>query len=351
MKSLRIGLGAAALAALLIAGLAAVPSAATATEQGLRGAARGTGVRIGTAVDTATLGTDATYRQLVGSEFNVVTPENSMKWESVERTQGTYDWAAADELVTFARAHDQLVRGHTLVWHSQNPSWLAEANFTPEQLRALLKKHIFDEVGHFRGRIWAWDVANEVFNEDGSLRDTIWLRALGPDYIADAFRWAHQADPGAILFINDYNVEGTNAKSDAYYALIEKLRRQGVPIQGFGIQGHLALQYDLPDTVLSNVRRFDALGVKTAFTEVDVRMILPADTAKVAAQSEGYGLLLRACLLVRNCISYTTWGVSDQYSWIPGVFDGQGSALLWDDNYQAKPAYSALRDTLLLGRH
>jgi endo-1,4-beta-xylanase len=348
MKSLRIGLGAAALAAILAGGLAAVPSAATATEEGLRGAARGTGVRIGTAVDTTALAGDAPYRTAVGREFNTVTPENVMKWAVVEPTQGHYDWSQADQLVAFARAHGQLVRGHTLVWYNQNPSWLTEDAFTPAQLRALLRKHIFDEVGHFRGKIWAWDVANEVFNDDGTLRDTIWLRALGPGYIADAFRWAHQADPGAILFINDYNVEGVNAKSDAYYALVQQLQAQGVPIQGFGVQGHLGLQYGLPGDVTDNLRRFDALGLKTAFTEVDVRMVLPADPIKVAAQSEGFATLLRACLLVRHCISYTVWGFTDKYSWVPGVFPGQGSATPFDENFQPKPAYGTIRDTLIL---
>ena len=348
MKTLRIGLGAAALAALLVGGIAAVPSAATATEEGLRGAARGTGVRIGTAVDTTALAGDAPYRTAVGREFNAVTPENVMKWQVVEPTQGHYDWSQADQLVAFARAHGQLVRGHTLVWHSQNPSWLTEDAFTPAQLRDILRKHIFDEMGHFRGKIWAWDVANEVFNDDGTLRDTIWLRALGPDYIADAFRWAHQADPHAKLFLNDYNNEGVNAKSDAYYALIKQLRAQGVPVQGFGIQGHLALQYGLPGDVAANVRRFDALGVKTAFTEVDVRMVLPADPIKVAAQAEGFATMLRACLLVKHCISYTLWGFTDKYSWVPGFFDGQGSATPMNEQLQPKPAYDTLRETFQL---
>jgi len=189
---------------------------------------------------------------------------------------------------------------------------------------------------------------NEAFNEDGTLRDTIWLRALGPGYIADAFRWAHQADPSAILFLNDYNVEGINAKSTAEYNLVKDLRRQGVPVQAFGIQGHLGIQYGLPGDVLPNVQRFDALGVKTAFTEVDVRMILPDDNIKTQAQAEGFGMMLRACLLVRHCISYTVWGFTDKYSWVPGVFDGQGAATPMDENLQPKPAYNTLKQTFQL---
>ncbi|BCJ43925.1 beta-xylanase [Actinoplanes ianthinogenes] len=333
---------------LAVAGSTPASAHPGADDGSLRAAARGTDVRVGTAVDMAALAADAPYKAAVAREFDTVTPENVMKWEVVEPQPGVYDWTAADQLVAFAQKNRQLVRGHTLVWHNQNPSWLTEANYTPDQLRALLRKHILDEVGHFKGKVWAWDVANEVFNEDGTLRDTIWLRALGPDYIADAFRWAHQADPKALLFLNDYNNEGVNAKSDAYYALVKQLRSQGVPVHGYGIQGHLAVQYGFPDTVLANVQRFDKLGLKTAFTEVDVRMLLPADTAKVQAQAEGFNRLLRACLLVKHCVSYTVWGFTDKYSWVPGVFSGEGSATLTDENLQPKPAYHALRETFLL---
>ncbi|WP_433291898.1 endo-1,4-beta-xylanase [Actinoplanes sp. CA-030573] len=342
-------LSAAAIAAVTVVGLAVLPNgAATAGDTGLRAAARGTGVKIGTAVNMDALATDAPYAAAGAREFNTVTPENVMKWEVVEPTQGHYDWTQADKLVDVARRNGQAVRGHTLVWHSQLPSWINETDFTPAQLRDLLRRHIFAEMGHFKGRIWAWDVVNEAFNEDGTLRDTIWLRNLGPGYIADAFRWAHQADPSAILFLNDYNVEWIGPKSTAEYNLIKDLRRQGVPVQGFGMQGHLGIQYGLPGDVLENVRRFDALGVKTAFTEVDIRMILPDDQIKTQAQAEGFGLLLRACLLVRHCISYTVWGFTDKYSWVPGVFSGEGSATPMTEDYQKKPAYDTLKETFQL---
>jgi len=357
MRRRHTGLGAVALATLALA--AAAPATATpktpadtrgstvaARPDTLRAAAQRAGIRIGTAVDDTALTGDQPYRQIVGREFSTVTPENAMKWEAVEPTRGTYDWAAADRLVDFARSHGQTVRGHTLVWHSQNPAWLTEAAFTPAQLREILRRHILDEVGHFKGRIWHWDVVNEAFNEDGTLRDTIWLRNLGPGYIADAFRWAHQADPEAQLFLNDYNNEGINPKTDAYYALVKRLRAEHVPVDGYGVQGHLALQYDFPADVTANLRRFDALGLQTAFTEVDVRMILPADAVKTQAQAQGFATLLRSCLLVRRCVSYTVWGFTDKYSWVPGVFDGQGAATPYDEALTPKPAYFALRDTL-----
>jgi endo-1,4-beta-xylanase len=315
---------------------------------GLRALADRAGLRIGTAVDMTALADDAPYRAAVAREFSTVTAENVMKWEAVEPQQGVHDWAAADRLVDFARANRQLVRGHTLVWHNQNPSWVTEDAFTPAQLRAILRQHIIDEVTHFRGRIWHWDVVNEIFNDDGTWRDTIWLRSLGPGYVADAFRWAHQADPKAKLFLNDYNNEGVNAKSDAYYALVKQLRAQGVPVQGYGIQGHLAVQYGVPGDVLTNLRRFEKLGLQTAFTEVDVRMPLPADPIKLQAQAQGFTALLQACLLADRCVSYTLWGFTDRYSWVPGVFDGEGSATPFDENLAPKPAYAALRDTLTL---
>ncbi len=327
------------------------PAVAGANSDSLRSAARGSGVRIGTAVDMSALASDADYRAMVATEFDSVTAENVMKWEAVEPEQGRYDWAAADRLVDFAKANGQVVRGHTLVWHSQNPSWLTEDAFTPAQLRQILRDHIKTQVRHFKGRVYQWDVVNEVFNEDGTLRDTIWLRALGPGYIADAFRWAHEADPKAKLYLNDYNNEGVNAKSDAYYALTKQLRSQGVPIHGYGMQGHLGVQYGFPGSVFDNVRRFDALGVQTAFTEVDVRMILPVDATKEQAQAYGFSTLLQACLLARHCVSYTVWGFTDRYSWVPGVFDGQGSATPYTEALQPKPAREALRHTFLLGRH
>jgi endo-1,4-beta-xylanase len=327
----------------------AAPAAGRATEPAsLREAARPTGVRIGTAVDMSALAQDEPYRAAVAREFSTVTAENVMKWESVEPQRGVHDWAAADRLIDFARANKQTVRGHTLVWHSQNPRWLTEGTFTPAELRAILRQHIVDEVRHFRGRIWHWDVVNEVFNDDGTPRDTIWLRNLGPGYIADAFRWAHQADPRAKLYVNDYNNEGVNPKSDAYYALVRQLRAEGVPVHGYGIQGHLAVQYGVPTRILENLRRFEALGLETAFTEVDVRMPLPADPIKVQAQAQGFTAMLQACLLARRCVSYTVWGFTDKYSWVPGVFSGQGSATPFDENFAPKPAYQALRDTFRL---
>ena len=330
------------------AGARGVPDPTTAT---LRQLARHTKLEIGTAVDTSALRNDATYRRLVATEFSSVTPENVMKWDTIHPERHRYDFTQADQLVAFAREHDQKVRGHVLVWHSQLPAWLTSRTWTRDELRSIMREHIFTVAGHYRGRIWAWDVVNEAFNDDGTLRDAIWLRTIGPSYIADAFRWAHQADPKAILFYNDYNVEGINAKSNAVYALLRQLERNGVPVHGFGAQGHLGTQYGFPRDVLQNLRRFGDLGLATAITEADVRSILPVDSAELWAQAAGYSLMLESCLLERSCISYTVWGFTDRYQWVPGVFPGQGEAAIYDANYNPKPARDAMARDLALAPH
>ncbi|MGW1027042.1 endo-1,4-beta-xylanase [Streptomyces sp. NPDC002577] len=329
-------------------------SAATTTGTPLRSYADRADVRIGTAVDMTALAQDKQYRRTTAREFSSVTAENVMKWESVEPQRGVYDWSKADALVDFAKENGQAVRGHTLIWHNQLPKWLtsgvADGSIGSDELRAILKNHITTEVEHFKGKIYQWDVVNEVFNDDGTLRNSIWLQQLGPDYIADAFRWAHEADPKAKLFVNDYNVEGVNAKSTAYYNLVKELLAEGVPVQGFGIQGHLGVQYGFPGDVAANLQRFADLGLETAFTEVDIRMVMPADDTKLAKQADYYRGLLDACLGATSCKSFTVWGYTDKYSWVPGTFSGQGAANLLDENYVEKPAFYAVREELASGR-
>lgn len=290
--------------------------------------------------------TDAAYLDILGSEFGSITPGNAMKWETTEPQRGVFDWANADTVVKFARSHHEMVRGHTLVWHNQLPGWLTGGTWTAPELRSILKKHIVTEVRHFRGKVYSWDVVNEAFNEDGTLRDTIFSRVLGPGYIADALRWAHHADPCAKLYLNDYNIDGIGPKSDAYYALVKQLKADGVPIDGVGLQGHLALQYGFPYKVQENLQRFADLGVDVAFSELDIRMLLPADDAKLATQAAWYGDITKACLAVSRCVGITIWDYTDKYSWIPGFFPGEGAALPWDENLMPKPAYAAIRDAL-----
>lgn len=345
--------------ALGLCALLATPAAATAATgpanaggasqqaDSLRAEAANIGLRIGTAVNTDLLGSNSAYTDITANQFSTVTPENVMKWQLVEPTQGTYDWSAADRLVAFAEANHQLVRGHTLVWHSQLPDWLTTAapSMSADQLREILHKHITDEVTHFKGKIWQWDVVNEAFNGDGTLRNSIWLQKLGPGYIADAFRWAHEADPQAKLFYNDYSIEFTGPKSNAVYAFVKDLKAQGVPIDGVGFQTHLDTKYPLPD-LQNNLQRFADLGLDVAETEVDVRTTLPVTATEQSAQVAAYDQTLEACIAVRACISYTVWGFGDAYSWVPGVFQGEGAANIYDENLQPKPQYYALQQDL-----
>ena len=312
----------------------------------LRQAAAELGLHVGSAVSYSALSSDATYAQILGQQFSALTPENEMKWASIEAVQGVFTYGPADAEVQFAREHHMLVRGHNLVWHSQIPAWVTGGSFTNAQLADLLKQHILSEVEHFRGQIWQWDVVNEPFNDDGTMRATIWYNALGPGYIADALRWAHEADPHARLCLNDYNIEGIGAKSNAMYTLVQSLKQQGVPIDCIGFETHLGLQYGLPSNIQGNLQRFADLGLDVSITEMDVRMILPATPALLAQQASVYAQLMQDCLAVSRCVDFTVWEYTDKYSWVPGFFKGQGSATIYDENLQPKPAYQALLSTL-----
>jgi len=317
------------------------PSAPT-----LRQLAAGLGIHVGSAVDYTALTSDAQYAQILGQQFSAITPENEMKWVSVEAQQGVYTFDQADAEVQFAQQHHQLVRGLNLVWFQQLPTWLTGGTFTKAQLAAILQQHIATEAGHFRGEIWQWDVVNEPFNEDGTLRNTLWLNALGPDYIADALRWTREADPNAKLFLNDYNIEGIGPKSDAMYALVKGLLAQHVPIDGVGFETHLDLQFDVPPQIEENLQRFAALGLDVDITEMDVRMPLPATSEQLAAQASVYSQLMQDCIAVPRCVDFTVWEYTDQYSWVPNAFAGEGAADIYDDNLAPKPAYDALIQAL-----
>ncbi|MFG2786764.1 endo-1,4-beta-xylanase [Streptomyces sp. NPDC048419] len=341
MRSLRTGLSLAALvtgAALLFAA-----PVAHAADTPLRDLADAQGKVVGTAVTGSKL--TGTYGDIAGAQFNSLTPGNAMKWGTVEPAQGSFNWSEADQIVAFAQAHHQQVRGHTLVWHSQNPSWLTNGSWTTAQLGSLLRNHISTEVGRYKGEIAAWDVVNEPFDEDGTYRSTLWYDGLGAGYIADALTWAHAADPDAKLYINDYNVEGVNAKSTALYNLVKDLRSRGVPIDGVGLQAHLILG-QVPSSLQQNIQRFADLGVDVAITELDVRMALPSDATKLAQQAADYRSVVNACVAVARCAGVTVWGFTDSDSWVPSTFPGYGAATPYDENYAPKPAYSAIAAAL-----
>ncbi len=350
-----------ALALALAVPAIALPASATATGPGhgsehgpqrvqdLRDLARKLRINIGSAVDVAVLRAEPDYKARLNREFDHLTAENAMKWESVEPERGVYTWQDADEVVRNARRNGQQVRGHTLVWHNQLPAWLTtgveNGTIGATELRQILRDHITTQVRRYKGQVRAWDVVNEAFEEDGTPRQTIWLTHLGPGYIADAFRWAHRADPHAKLYLNDYNVEWNVPKIEATLTLIKQLQAQRVPIDGMGFQGHLGIQYDYPGDWANVMRRFADLGLEIAVTELDVRMVLPVTPEKLATQADYYGRALSDCLSVRACREFTVWGFTDRHSWVPGWFDGEGSACLLDENLAPKPAYDKLLTT------
>jgi endo-1,4-beta-xylanase len=334
----------------------------------LRALAAPVNLAIGTGVVPEDLDDPATA-PIVGDQFSSVTPGNEMKWQVVEPTRGTYDWSAADRLVSFARQHGQLVRGHTLAWHNQLPTWLttgvSDGTISNGELRELLHKHVTDEVTHFRGKIWQWDVANEFFTDSNpSVIDPnrFWTAHLGPDILKDVFRWARAADPHAILVYNDYNIageDGSNAKSDAVYAWVKQALAEGVPVDAIGDQGHLDTQYGFSGTRMTqDLQRYADLGLKVAVTEADVRTFVnnateqvPTDNLALFAQPYEFSQMMKACLAVRQCLSFTIWGVGDARSWIPAFFTGEGYALLYDVNLTPKPAYTTLQQDLTLAAH
>jgi len=253
------------------------------------------------------------------------------------------------------------------------PAWLTEgvANHTisDAQLKQLLQKHITDVVTHFRGKIWQWDVVNEAVSDPWETLPIhykgFWNDHLGSGYIADAFRWARAADPKALLFYNDYNLEAFSSRDGAdklffVYNLVKQLQAAHVPIDGLGSQGHLGTQYGNYDAlqVSDALKQFTDLGLATAFTEVDVRSQMTAGVLandgfeinpRLQASAANYSVLMQACLSNQHCLSFTVWGFTDKHSWVPGWFTNppEGLATLYDENYQPKRAYNVLRADLI----
>src|SRR5690606_13510699 len=313
-------------------------------DSSLRALADAANFYIGSAVDAEPLAQDALYSALLAREFNLLTPGNELKFGPLRPTPTTFQFTRADQILDFAEAHDMAIRGHTLVWHQQLPGWLENGNWTRESLIDALRAHIQTVVGRYKGRIAAWDVVNEPIADDGSMRESVWLDVIGPDYIDLAFRWAHEADPDARLFLNDYNTEGLGTKSDAIYALAQRLRGDGVPIHGVGLQMHVSTEFaPSVSDVAANIARLGQLGLEVHITEMDVRIPLPASSAELAQQADLYQSMLEVCLEAWNCTSFVIWGFTDRYSWVPQTFEGYGAALPFDSDYEPKFAYSALR--------
>ena len=332
-----------AVATLAAAGLTAALFAPPATAaDSLKQLADARGFDLGFALDPNRLN-ETQYRQIADTEFNFVVAENAMKWDATEPNQGQFSWSQADAVASYAQTSGKDLYGHTLVWHNQLPGWAQGLGAT--QLQSAMVNHITTVAGRYAGRVEAWDVVNEAFEDNGSRRQSVFQQRLGDGYIETAFRAARAADPGAKLCINDYSTDGINAKSTAIYNLVRDFKARGVPIDCVGFQAHLIVG-QVPSDMRQNLQRFADLGVDVRITELDIRMNTPASSSNLAQQARDYQKVVENCLAVTRCQGVTIWGITDKYSWVPGVFSGQGAALVWDDNYQRKPAYDAIATAL-----
>lgn len=301
---------------------------------------------VGAASSNSALSSDPTYVSTLAGEFTYVTPENEMKWGTLQPVDATHwDFSQADAVVAAARAARQSIKGHTLVWHQQLPPFITDA-LAPAALQAAINANIDTVVGRYRGQIRAWDVVNEAIDDGAHLRDSVFSRAFGADYIAAAFRRARKADAKAKLFYNDYGIETQNAKSDAVYALVQGLVNSRVPIDGVGFQFHVDARFPPSEqAIIDNFARFAALGLSLNISELDVqvRNIVGSRADKLALQKQIYHRVVAACAATPRCEAVTTWGFTDKYSWIDTTF-GADDPLELDDNYARKPAYYAMVD-------
>jgi endo-1,4-beta-xylanase len=327
------------------------------TGSGLRDVAGPAGPLIGGAVDPAHF-SDPGYVQALGREFNLMVPENAMKFAETEPAPHQFNFCAGDQIVAYAQANGMKVRGHNLVWQQDLPSWLTSGNYSSADAAAILQEHISTVMGHYKGQLIEWDVVNEAISYSAPYgpQPSYWLNQIGSDYIDKAFQWAHNADPDAKLFYNDTGGEGLGAKSDAVYNLVQGMVNRKVPIDGVGLQMHVTLNSaPSQDDILSNMKRLAALGLEVHITEMDVRLpvnsngnALPTD---LASQAAVYQSVMSACQAAPNCTAFLTWGISDAYSWIPSSYPGFGAALLLDANYQPKPAYNSVAGVLRSNNH
>jgi endo-1,4-beta-xylanase len=301
--------------------------------------------QLGAAVNTVMLDSaDPRYVRTLLDKYASVTPEYEMEMSQLEPAQGRFDFSRADRIVAFAARHGLPVRGHTLVWDEMVPGWVTRARWTRPQLMRVLHDYIRTVVGHYRGSVDEWDVVNEPLEANGSLRPSIWERVIGPGYIGLALRWAHRADPHAILFVNEYGAEWRDAKERAFHRLVAGLRRAHAPVSGVGFQAHLRLDAHPPQAELTDVfASFARLGVRIEVTELDVRAAGSAPLARrLSEEAAVYRSVANACRAVRACSRVTTWGITDGASWL-----GAGQlGLPFDARYRAKPAWNALRSGL-----
>ncbi|MFF4503366.1 non-reducing end alpha-L-arabinofuranosidase family hydrolase [Streptomyces sp. NPDC001401] len=332
----QLGRRRASLLALLAAAALVTPGTATGAPGAVKASTLGaqaaqSGRYFGTAVAAGRLG-DGAYAAILDREFNSVTPENEMKWDTTEPSRGSFNFGPADQIVNHATAHGQRMRGHTLVWHSQLPGWVSSIR-DANTLRSVMNNHITSVMNHYKGKIYAWDVVNEAFADGGSgqHRSSVFQNLLGDGFIEQAFRTARATDPAAKLCYNDYNIENwSDAKTQGVYRMVRDFKARGVPIDCVGFQSHFGTGGP-PASFQSTLSNFAALGVDVQITELDIAQAPPT----------AYANTVKACMNVPRCNGVTVWGIRDSDSWRSGE-----NPLLFDRNGNKKPAYQAVLSAL-----
>ncbi|MGW0078160.1 endo-1,4-beta-xylanase [Streptomyces cellulosae] len=333
-RKLRVLLPALLVGALGFAGaVAAPPPQAQAAESTLGAAAAQSGRYFGVAIASNRL-SDSTYASIANREFNSVTAENEMKIDATEPQRGQFNFSNADRIYNWAVQNGKQVRGHTLAWHSQQPSWMQSLGGS--SLRQAMIDHINGVMAHYKGKIAQWDVVNEAFADgsSGARRDSN-LERTGSDWIEVAFRTARAADPNAKLCYNDYNVENwTWAKTQAMYRMVKDFKQRGVPIDCVGFQSHFNSGSPYNSNFRTTLQEFAALGVDVAITELDIQGASPTT----------YAAVVNDCLAVSRCLGVTVWGVRDMDSWRSG-----DTPLLFNNDGSKKQAYTAVLNALNAG--
>jgi len=325
--------------------------------QGMRDIAQSKGLIFGSAAQSKHLELDKSYADVFSREVGLLVPEKELKWHAVHPSPDRFDFGPADWLLHFAQQHDMLFRGHTLAWHVNNPGWLQDT-LNHSNARQILVKHIQTVVGHYAGKAHSWDVVNEVIQpSDGltdGLRENIWLSNIGPEYMDIAFRAAAEADPKALLFYNetnlDYEIPEQETKRQNMLKLLSRLKSAGVPVQGLGIQAHLRGKeaHFNPKKMLRFVRDVAGLGLKIMVTEMDVsdQGLPPDPSARDREVAKAYYDYLSTILQEKAVLGVITWGVSDRYTWVasskPRKDARPARPLLLDANLGRKLAWEAM---------
>lgn len=305
----------------------------------------------GAAVNAGLLRSNSAYKALVVKEYSSLTAENAMKFATLHPAENTYNWTDADEIVALAQANGKRIHGHTLNWYKSLPTWVTNFQGDTQAWENLLKTHIQTVVAHFKGKVASWDVVNEAFEEDGTYRNSIWVQKLGTDYIARAFQYAHQADPDALLFYNDYGHEYGATKRTAILNLANDLKARGIPIHGIGMQMHTRHNQTDANITLA-ITLAAATGLKVHISELDIalnpdniaNLTYSATLAEQLAAK--YKSIVKAYYAIPKAQQFgiTTWNVTDGDSWIPTEYNRPDWPLPFDNNYQRKAAYQGILD-------